>query len=44
MRYRTRTSIWKYIKDPDAKGNNDDEDGEAEGPGSKKTNYENVVS
>ena len=22
MRYRTRTSIWKYIKDPDTKGKN----------------------
>ena len=39
LRYRTRVSVWKYIKDP---GEEEDKDGVV-GP-SESTNYENTVS
>ena len=28
LRYKTRVSVWKYIKDPDAKGGSGDADGD----------------
>lgn len=44
VRYRTRVSIWKYIKDPSDKGNHDENSEDAEGPGQEKANYDNTVS
>ena len=42
LRYRTRVSIWKYIKD-DVGGRKELAEGELKGP-TTETNYENVVS
>ena len=42
LRGRTRINIWKYIKDPDAKTNN--EDGEDEDIPKETSGYENIVS
>jgi len=46
LRGKTRVSIWKYIKDPDAKGADADSDGEGgeEKPTKEVNNYENTVS
>ena len=45
MRYKTRVSIWKYIKDPDAKEvSGEGEDSVVGAPMNESTNYENVVS
>lgn len=45
LRYKTRVSVWKYIKDPDAKGNTGEGDGEdADTPVQETTGYENTVS
>lgn len=46
LRYKTRVSIWKYIKDPDAKDHDaDSDDGENEDNKHQEvTNYENTVS
>lgn len=51
LRYKTRVSVWKYIKDPDAKGgnakeNNDDDDDDEDSVPVKKesANYDNTVS
>lgn len=42
LRFKTRVSIWKYIKD-DAGSRKELEEGELKGP-STDTNYDNVVS
>jgi hypothetical protein len=46
MRYKTRVSVWKYIKDPDAKGAAEVTDGDdvVGAPQNESTNYENIVS
>ena len=47
LRGKTRVSIWKYIKDPDAKGATDagsDDEGNDGGPAQENTLYENTVS
>lgn len=45
LRFKTRVSVWKYIKDPDAKGNTDKAEGEdMSGPQAESTNYENIIS
>ena len=44
LRYRTRVSIWKYIKDPADKGDSDAAGEDAEGPGQETANFENTVS
>lgn len=45
LRLKTRVSVWKYIKDPEAKGNTDAGDGdEASAPQNESTNYENIIS
>ena len=43
LRYRTRVSIWKYIKDPADKGSKDEHSEDAEGP-VETANFENTVS
>ena len=45
MRYRTRVSIWKYIKDTDsgARGNDKEEEGKLKGPNLDAV-PENVIS
>ena len=44
LRQKTRVSVWKYIKDPDAKGSNDKETEDEATPQESSTNYENIVS
>ena len=43
MRFKTRVSIWKYIKDVDSSGKEKEEEGTLKGP-SVETVHENVVS
>ena len=43
LRCRTRTTVWKYIKDVDSKNGADDDESN-DGPGHETTQYENVVS
>ena len=43
LRGKTRINIWKYIKDPDAKGGDNGEDGDEDAP-KDTTGYENIVS
>lgn len=44
LRYKTRVSVWKYIKDPDAKNGADEDDNNDGGAPQETQNYENVVS
>lgn len=44
LRYKSRISIWKYIKDVDTKGASEGGDDEDESPMGEGTSYENTVS
>ena len=44
LRYKTRVSIWKYIKDDQSKNKEDGDSEDADGPGKETANYENTVS